>query len=52
MFADGLARHAEALAKLGQRLAVGGMQLIQQLAAAGVGNCSKHSIHGYQTLRN
>jgi len=46
MFADGLARHAEALAKLSQSLAVSGMQLIQQLAAAGVGKGSKDAVHG------
>src|SRR5258708_1459202 len=39
VLADGLARHVESLAQVAQRLAVGGEEPIEQLAAARIGEC-------------
>jgi hypothetical protein len=47
MLADGLPRHVHFLAERVQRLPVPGMETVQQLPAARIGQCPKDCIHAH-----
>ena len=47
MLARRLPRHAETRAELAERLAIVGVQPVQQLAPAGIGQRLEHLIHGH-----